>query len=237
METTLEQKHCVECGKILGPKSKRDTCMPCRNKGPENPMRNPEIAKKSGLSRTGEKHPLFGKHHTIETREQMSFAHSGEKNHMYGKRFYGEDNPNYKGRVKPNCNICGKKLTRHDAIICQECYQANKYGSNNPNWKDGITLIGRRIRNLKVYKEWYGACLERDDYTCQRCGSKENLEVHHVIPVGKIIKDNSIKNSKMALDIPELWMLELGITYCVDCHCLFDKARYFSSIRNPLWSR
>jgi hypothetical protein len=192
-------------------------------------MRNPEIAKKSGLSRTGEKHPLFGKHHTIETRKQMSFSHSGEKNHMYGKRFFGEDNPNYK-TGKNHC-ACGKVIN-YGYTQCADCYQSNKYGPNNPNWKDGVTLIGRRIRNLKVYKYWYQACLERDNYTCQRCGSKEHLEVHHIIPVRKIIKDNNIKNSKEALNVPELWMLELGITYCFTCHCIVDQARWFLNKRN-----
>ena len=143
---------------------------------------------------------------------------------MYGKRFYGKDNPNYK-TGKNHCK-CGK-IINYGYKQCSDCYQSNKYGKNNPNWQGGITLIGRRIRNLKVYREWYRACLERDNHTCQNCGNTENLEVHHKIPVGKIIKEFNIKNSKEAKACPVLWMLELGITYCSDCHCLIDKARYY----------
>jgi 5-methylcytosine-specific restriction endonuclease McrA len=159
-------------------------------------------------------------------------ANTGKLNPLSG--YFGDLNPNYKNG-KPKC-ACGKEL-HYGHTKCIDCYTDNFYGSGNPNWKDGVTLIGRRIRNLKVYKEWYKACLERDNYTCQRCGSKENLEVHHKISVRKIIKDNNIKDSKMALDVPELWMLEIGITYCFNCHCFVDRARWFLSRRNKEWSK
>jgi len=85
---------------------------------------------------------------------------------------------------------------------------------------------------LKVYREWYKACLERDAYTCQNCGTKDGLEVHHKIPVGEIIKEHNIKDSKMALACPVFWMLEIGITYCSDCHFIVDNARYYIKERS-----
>ena len=225
-----KDKVCKVCNKSLSKSNVSGFCKSCFLQS-NNPMRNPIFAKKSGLARSGKNHHFFGKIRPVETRLKMSFSHSGEKNHMYGKRFYGKDNPNYK-TGKNHCK-CGK-IINYGYTQCADCYQNNKYGPNNPNWKDGVTQIGRRIRNLKVYKEWHYACLERDNYTCQRCGSDKNLEVHHKIPVGLIIKENNIKNSKEALDYPEFWMLEAGVTYCSDCHCLVDRARYFISVRSKI---
>ncbi|AGE49164.1 GIY-YIG catalytic domain-containing endonuclease [Acanthocystis turfacea Chlorella virus Br0604L] len=36
-------------------------------------------------SMSGEKHPLYGKTHTDETKKKISDSQKGEKNHMYGK--------------------------------------------------------------------------------------------------------------------------------------------------------
>ena len=46
------------------------------------------------------------------------------------------------------------------------------------------------------------SCLQRDDYTCQQCGSKERLEVHHWEPY-RFSFDNSLENL---------------VTLCADCH-------------------
>lgn len=46
--------------------------------------------------------------------------------------------------------------------------------------------------------------LERDNYTCQECGSTENLVAHHIIPIAEdFIKSADIGN---------------GICYCSLCH-------------------
>jgi len=53
-------------------------------------------------------------------------------------------------------------------------------------------------------KYWSISVLERDDYTCQKCGSQENLHAHHIIPVSK--------DKSRSLDINN------GITLCKECH-------------------
>lgn len=62
--------------------------------------------------------------------------------------------------------------------------------------------------NSKQYKtalyRWSKAIKKRDNYTCQDCGSTENLHAHHVL-------------SKR--DFPEFSLLIMnGITECFDCH-------------------
>ena len=46
------------------------------------------------------------------------------------------------------------------------------------------------------------SCLQRDNYTCQQCGSTERLEVHHWEPY-RFSFDNSLENL---------------VTLCADCH-------------------
>ena len=41
----------------------------------------------------GDKHPMFGKHHTEESKRKMSKSRKGEKNHMYGMN--GDKNPKF----------------------------------------------------------------------------------------------------------------------------------------------
>lgn len=41
--------------------------------------------------------------------------------------------------------------------------------------------------------------LQRDDYTCQHCGSHQNLEVDHIIPAWKLGWDNHNPNNLQTL--------------------------------------
>lgn len=220
MVITLDKKYCVECNKTLGSHNKSGLCRSCGKLGSRNP------SFKHGKCKEGAKCVDCGKSIYYESTRCESCSNKGKLNPGFG--MFGKYNPNYK-TGKNHCK-CGK-IINYGYKQCSNCYQSNLYGSNNPNWRGGIAQIGKRIRSLKVYKEWYNACLERDNHTCTKCGSKENLEVHHKLSIKKIIKENNIKNSKEALEYPEFWMLELGITYCYDCHCLVDKARYYISQR------
>ncbi len=63
--------------------------------------------------------------------------------------------------------------------------------------KDKIKILKDQLENL-----WKEYCLERDKY-CQYCGSKDNLQVHHIV---------SRKNNSVKYDV------ENGITLCKRCH-------------------
>jgi len=43
-------------------------------------------------------------------------------------------------------------------------------------------------RKSKEYKEWRKAVFERDNYTCQECGSKKDLHPHHIKHFAKFPK-------------------------------------------------
>lgn len=91
-------------------------------------------------------------------------------------------------------------------------------GSNNTNWRGGITAINRVIRKSFEYKLWRDSVLRRDKYTCIWCGliggwSKEqkrkiNLEVDHIKPFASY---------------PELrFAIDNGRTLCKECHITTD---------------
>ena len=46
-----------------------------------------------------------------------------------------------------------------------------------------IRVGAARNRNSPAYAEWRQAVFERDNYTCQRCGTvREGIEAHHIKP-------------------------------------------------------
>jgi hypothetical protein len=77
-------------------------------------------------------------------------------------------------------------------------------GERNGNWQGGITPINAQIRNSKEYLEWKISVFKRDNYTCQCCGNKKNLEAHHV--------ENFSSNPEKRFAINN------GLTMCSECH-------------------
>ncbi|MBQ8570248.1 MAG: HNH endonuclease [Kiritimatiellae bacterium] len=72
-------------------------------------------------------------------------------------------------------------------------------------WKGGINGENDTLRHRREYKDWRTAVYERDDYTCQCCGTRGNkLNAHHI---------NSFA------DYPDIrYDVDNGITMCVKCH-------------------
>ena len=79
-------------------------------------------------------------------------------------------------------------------------------GPNHYNWRGGVTSENRRLRRSMEYREWRTSVFERDNYTCQECGSTKGgtFQAHHL--------------KSFAL-YPELrFYLDNGVTLCRDCH-------------------
>lgn len=72
-------------------------------------------------------------------------------------------------------------------------------------WKGGINGENDTLRHRREYKDWRIAVYERDNYTCQCCGSRGGkLNAHHI---------NSFA------DYPEFrYDVANGITLCIKCH-------------------
>lgn len=78
-------------------------------------------------------------------------------------------------------------------------------GAANHNWKGGITPENQKIRHSKEYMDWRTAVFQRDDYTCQECGSRGyKLNADHIKPFAYF---------------PELRLaIDNGRTLCKPCH-------------------
>lgn len=102
-------------------------------------------------------------------------------------------------------------------------------GEKHPNWQGGITGLHKRLREA-FYVQQVPTILARDWYSCQLCGSKEHLQVHHkkhfTDILHRILEEHSdldpIKDQNELYDIAlqdkEFTDPDNLITYCKDCH-------------------
>ena len=73
------------------------------------------------------------------------------------------------------------------------------------DWRENNGIGGNAKKRLNYsYRQWRKKVLERDGYKCQKCGSTEKLNVHHI---------------KSFAEFPdEREKIENGITLCEKCH-------------------
>lgn len=71
----------------------------------------------------------------------------------------------------------------------------------------------RHIKNLRAWHLARTECLDRDDHTCQTCGSTDDLTVDHVVPLD-VLFANGVDADAIALAID----VENLITLCRSCN-------------------
>lgn len=110
-----------------------------------------------------------------------------------------------------------------------ECKIGLITGEKHWNWKGGISPLYMRLRQY-LYDWTSSLALKRDHYKCTICGSKHQLQVHHIVPFKQLFQDfiQLYPNLDPIEDVNELY--ELGtkyepfldqnnlITYCKECH-------------------
>lgn len=70
--------------------------------------------------------------------------------------------------------------------------------------EDALLIMSRRLPRPGEYKSWRRAVLERDGRACVECGSKQDLHVHHIVPVTVSPKESTAPDN--------------GVTLCKGCH-------------------
>lgn len=72
--------------------------------------------------------------------------------------------------------------------ICRQCsYDNTIRGSNNSNWKGGVSELNHYLRYSLV--QWKKDSLESAGYKCYITGSGGTLEIHHEYSFHKIVKE------------------------------------------------
>jgi hypothetical protein len=121
------------------------------------------------------------------------------------------------------CFNCGKEkegwLVHNRKFCSKKCVydywrKTGKYkGEKNPFWKGGKLKeypLYVQLRKSLEAKLWKKAVLQRDNFTCQKCGQYGGILVaHHIFNFA---------------DFPELrFAIDNGITLCKECHNLFHR--------------
>lgn len=90
-----------------------------------------------------------------------------------------------------------------------------KTKEQNPAWKGG----GNRKYYGPNWEEQREKALERDDHACHKCGSEEDLVVHHHVPI-RHWRNNDDRDIE---DANQLWNL---VTLCETCHGKVEGNRF-----------
>lgn len=111
------------------------------------------------------------------------------------------------------CIVCGCefKLKKSHSIKrqccskkCQNIFARTKTGNKNNNWKGGIHPENMIGRTTVKYNEWRISVFLRDERACKKCGSKKEIQAHHIKPWSQF------KNLR--------YDINNGITLCKKCH-------------------
>ena len=76
-----------------------------------------------------------------------------------------------------------------------------------------------KVRQSYLYRQWRKQVLERDNYTCQKCGTKKRpLHTHHIKPL--------YENLDLIADVDN------GLTVCARCHKALHRAEKTDNHKN-----
>jgi len=165
------------------------------------------ISKNRKGKATGINHPMYGKHHTDESKKKNRLAHLGKKMNLKTRM---KISMALKGKQPKNI-VAGWNRGIKTGNIPKTAFKLGDkriVGKNNPNWKGGISKLNKTKRQLEMetsrYKNWRKFVFERDGYTCQICEE-----------AGKRLRANHIKRY---VDYKELRTEKNnGITICENC--------------------
>ena len=162
-----------------------------------------ETRKKMSFARKGNKHPLWGKHFSLESRQKMSESHKGQKPWMMGKHHTEET------KIKIALAKNGQRSSQQTEF---------KKGTRPWNYMGGTSTERMKIYNGAEYKQWRRSVWWNSDKKCNDCGeeNKKLLQADHIQPWATF--------PKLRYDPDN------GQLLCVRCHRL--KTRYVDTYTN-----
>lgn len=194
----------------------------------------------------GEKHPLYGKKHSEETRKKMSESgrnrppkteetrrkiseiHKGIKFSDEHKKRMSEaakkrpqlsrETRELIGRLVSK-TLTGRKRPPFSSEWRRKQSEARR-GEKSKLWRGGVTPLIKQIRHCFKYRQWRSDNFTRDNYTCQMCdkiGGTLHVD-HYPKSFAQIFYENNIKTYERALACNEFWDINNGRTLCLLCH-------------------
>lgn len=161
---------------------------------------NDKIAK-TNMERYGSENP-FGSKEIMEKIKETNLE-------KYGVEWYTKTDE-FKERYKQTC------LEKYGVLNYSytDTFIKMMSGENNPAWKGNNIKIPRDwYRNSSEYRNWRNSVFNRDNYTCQCCGSHSGN--------GKAVKLAAHHIQNWTSCITLRYDKENGITLCDDCHMSF----------------
>ncbi|OGD89230.1 hypothetical protein A2W70_04460 [Candidatus Curtissbacteria bacterium RIFCSPLOWO2_02_41_11] len=164
---------------------------------------------------------LKGRIKSAETRKRLSESLKGKKapwainnKQLFKKGEHYNINTEFK-KGQPSWNK-GLKMSgmsdKHHSLETKEKMRLSSSGIKSSNWKGGISPLNKIIRRSLKYRTWREAIFERDNYTCQICGIKNQKGL------GKTIELHADHIKPFSI-FPELrYDVSNGQTLCIDCH-------------------
>ena len=132
----------------------------------------------------------LGKKWPEEIREKFRKAHQGKVLSEEHKKKISKSLSGRKASLEARINNSRVRLR-------EKCY----------NWKGGVEIENRRVRQSIYFRLWREAVFARDNWTCQGCFNRGGeLHPHHIKSFSKY---------------PELrFAIDNGITLCGECHAI-----------------
>ena len=171
--------------------------------------------------------------------EKQKWVEWGKKHSREYWDSFDENNP------APPSWIAGltKETDERVALIAEKISGENNYG-----WKGGVRKLLTEVRNHKnFHKLWRLPIFMRDNFKCMKCGSKEELHVHHnKEPMAKIL--HKLKDKFSGYDPENLSHKKLlakqivehhinnnisGITLCKKCHMRLHSKKGLEGFNDP----
>jgi len=165
--------------------------------GKKRPPFSKEWKKKISEAKAGKKRPSFSK----EWRRRMSEAHKGKKSYEITDEIRKKLSEAHKGK--------------HPSEEARRKMSEAQKGEKSYLWKGGITPKNARIRNSIEFRLWREAVFARDNWQCQRCGTRSGngktivLHPHHILNFAEYLELR--------------FVIDNGITLCKSCHMEFHK--------------
>lgn len=124
-----------------------------------------------------------------------------------GHKYLGEGKGWFPKGIIPWCK--GKKICTNTGRTHFKKGHVSPPGLNKGripwNWKGGVDIVNRRIRQSEEYSAWRISVWQRDYWTCKNCGHKgKDIVAHHIKSFSKY--------PKVRFDV------ENGVTLCRSCH-------------------